>query len=49
MHNSIFEGLHSVFMFFLPNERCTFACEVDEGVSNGGIILDPDAEECLDV
>jgi len=42
-------------MFFLPNEGCTFASEIDEWPSDGGEVLDPyahvagDAKEGVDV
>ena len=43
MYDGVLEGLHGCGVFFSPNERLILAGEVMERVSDGGIVLYPDA------
>jgi hypothetical protein len=53
--DSVLEGLHGLLVLLLPNKHHAFTCEVNKGVSDRWIIVDPNlheaggTKECLNV
>jgi hypothetical protein len=43
LNNGCLESLHGIFVLFLPLENSILAREVNEGVSNREIVLDPNS------
>src|ERR1700733_7412710 len=45
VNDGVLEVLHGLVVFFSPDERLPFACEINERTSKSRIVFDPDAHK----